>query len=152
MQHHLIGPHSPVEALATRTAPRLPPDACVGEAARTMREADTSALLVGEGVEAIITERDFARALSLGLGPETPVSAVATTSPHWVAGSLPVVDAAAAMLQDGLRHLIILRTDGEVRIVSVREVLEVMLRALDPVVWMTALRLAVSTSAEIWLG
>jgi len=68
----VLGPHTPVSALAHRPV-RVAPGATLQDAADVMRQANVSSVLVDPDT-AIVTERDLARALQAGLGPEADVS------------------------------------------------------------------------------
>ena len=146
------GPASPVRLLVTRPATRLRPGMLLGQAARAMREAEVSAALVGQG-EAIVTEGDLTRALAAGLGPEAPLSAATTADPIAVDPDLPVVQAAEEMIRRRIRHLVVRDRAGSVQgIVSLRDVLLVLIDAMDPAVWVVTLRRAVTGHGEVWLG
>jgi CBS domain-containing protein len=71
-----------------------------------MRGENVSALLVDNGA-GIISERDMTRALAAGLGPESPVSEVDTPWPITVPGEMTIQDAAALMLNEDVRHLVV---------------------------------------------
>jgi CBS domain-containing protein len=88
--------------------------ATVGEAARAMRAAHATAVLVRGARPAIVTDRDFRnRVLAEGLGPETPVSAVATSAPRAVGADTRIHEAWTALLDAGGHHLPVVH-DGEV--------------------------------------
>jgi CBS domain-containing protein len=117
-----------------------------------MREANVSAALVGGRCEAIVTERDLTRALASGLGPEAAVSVASVLDPVTIEADQGVVDAAAEMLRREIRHLVV-TDDGEVLgVVSLRDVMVVLLQALDPAVWVATLREALTVHTEMWLG
>jgi acetyl-CoA synthetase len=125
--------------------------ASVAEAAIVMREANVSSVLIGDH-GAIATERDLARTLAAGLQADEPILTVASRNPVRVAADLRIVDAAALMLNDEIRHLIIEFPDGSEGVVSVRDVVAVLLQTADPGLWLPGLRLAVQLPTEIWLG
>jgi CBS domain-containing protein len=116
-----------------------------------MREANVSSALVGDG-KAIVTERDLARTLAAGLGPEAAVSVFAVADPITIPAATGVVDAAAEMLRKEIRHLVVTAHGEVLGVVSLRDVMAVLLQATDPTVWVATLREAVTTHAEIWLG
>jgi CBS domain-containing protein len=68
-----------------------------------------------------------------------------------VPGDCSVMDAGAVMLNEEVRHLIVELGDG-VGIVSLREVMAVLLCAVNPKIWLARLRVAVTGPSEIWLG
>lgn len=142
---------SPISRLIVRPAVGISAEAPVAEAARLMELAGVSALLVGED-SGIVTERDLARGLGAGCSPYDPVSAVATPHPLAVDGSMEVVEAAALMLNEQVRHLIVFLPEGGRGVISIRDLLAVLLEAADGHRWLTSLRVAIGSPAEIWLG
>lgn len=105
-----------------------------------MRSKNLSAVLVSPTHDAIVTERDLTRALANELPPDTPVSLVATPLPITVPAGTDVVDAAALMLNQEVRHLIVELPDGSTGIVSLRAIMAVLLQAAQPDIWLTSLR------------
>jgi CBS domain-containing protein len=95
-----------VQQIAREPAVWVEPDATVAEAARRMREERSSCVLVRGRPPGIVTDRDFRnRVLAEGLGPDTPVAAVATPSPRTVKAGTRIHDAWAALLDAGVHHL-----------------------------------------------
>jgi uncharacterized protein len=136
IRHHTrtVGPHSPVAELGQPPV-RIGMDWTLQAAAETMREAKVSAVLVGRD-QAIITERDLTRALRAGLGPKDPVTATCVRDLIGVDGDTTVVQAAGELLRHEIRHLLIYNWRGEVAgLVSLRDVLDVLVDAMDPAVW-----------------
>jgi hypothetical protein len=126
----------------------------IGEAAEVMRAANISSALIGTEAMAagIITERDLARALAAGLGPREAISQVAVQHPVLVAADMSVLDAAAKMLHDKIRHLLVVE-DGElVGILSIRDIMGVLLHSLSPETWPEPLREGLRAPTEIWVG
>ena len=146
----VVDPQSPVSALLARAALTVPGSLSLGEAVELMRAMSVSALLVDDPA-GIVTERDLARALGAGCVATDPVGTVATPHPLTVAGDMTVVTAAELMLNEQVRHLVV-ELDGGVGIVSMRDLLAVLLQAVDPHLWLTSLRVAVESPSEIWLG
>src|SRR4051812_38772578 len=147
MTQLLVGPLSSIEPLA-RPAPTVALDATLGQAARAMREANESAVLVEGG--GILTERDLTTALALGLGADDPVATVTVERPVTVSPDVTVVDAAAMMLRESVRHLVVCPIGSPVAaVLSVRQLLAVLLQATDPTVWAMTLHLDVGDHAEI---
>jgi signal-transduction protein with cAMP-binding, CBS, and nucleotidyltransferase domain len=124
--------------------------ATLSEAAAVMRQANVSSVLVGHG--AIATERDLTRALAAGLSTDEPIVTVASPHPVRVGALTPIVDAAALMLNDEIRHLIIEYPDGHEGVVSLRDIVAVLLQTTNPHVWVSSLRLAIDAPSEMWLG
>ncbi len=89
-------------------------DATVGEAARRMRDAHVTSVLVRTEPPAIVTDRDFRnRVLAEGLGPAAPVLSVATPAPRTVGARVRIHEAWTALLDAGVHHLPVVR-DGEI--------------------------------------
>jgi CBS domain-containing protein len=86
----------------------------VGDAARAMRAGNATAVLVRGERPSIVTDRDFRnRVLAEGLGPDTPVAAIATPAPATLRGDTPIHEAWTALLDAGAHHLPVTQ-DGEV--------------------------------------
>ena len=98
-----------------------------------------------------MTERDLARALGAGHSPEEPVGVVTTRHPVAVSGDDTVVTAAARMLNEEVRHLVVELPGGAVGVVSMRDVLAVLLGAAEPHIWLASLRIEIE-SPDYWLG
>jgi CBS domain-containing protein len=147
-----VGPHSEVSFLL-RGEPLILPSGCtLGDAARRMRDRNISSALVAGG-DAIVTERDLARALAAGLGPDAPVTVVSARDLVTVGLDATVVQAASQMLNYDIRHVVVIDSYGRaVGVLSLREVMGVLLEAMDPAVWVAVLRKDLSTRSEIWLG
>jgi hypothetical protein len=69
-----------------------------------------------------------------------------------VGALMPLVDGAALMLNDEIRHLIIEFPDGHEGVVSLRDIVAVLLQTASPELWLTSLRLAIEPPTEMWLG
>ncbi len=80
--------------------------ATVGEAARRMREARVTSVLVRGDPPALLTDRDLRnRVLAEGLGPEVTVGAVAARAPQTVDGGLRIHEAWTRLIEAGGHHL-----------------------------------------------
>jgi CBS domain-containing protein len=142
----MVGPHSPVWAVAHLPV-RVGAAWSFQSAAQAMREANVSSVLV-EPDTAILTERDLTRALSSGLGPNAHVSAVSVHDLVSVDRDATVVEAVSEMLRHEIRHLLVCNHRGEVvGLVSLRDLMRVLLDAMDPAVW-TILRQTLSVSSQ----
>ncbi|ALU11977.1 histidine kinase [Ignicoccus islandicus DSM 13165] len=102
-------------------------DATLGEAAERMHENAIGALLVtaeGGKVVGLITERDIIAALALGADPSrakvkyymTPWSEVITITPD-----VTVEEALKMMLDNGVRHLVVVQGNRVLGILSMRD-------------------------------
>ena len=69
-----------------------------------------------------------------------------------IAPSMSIVDAAAKMLRDEIRHLLVVDDGKVVGIVSVRDVMAALLHSLSPEAWVETLRDAIAGPTEIWVG
>ena len=79
----------------------------------------------GAGV-GIVTERDILNALAAGLDPDVEHTAAQITWDVVYAGpSWTLVEAAAAMIRGGYRHLVVVEDDEVLGVISVRDVVRV---------------------------
>ena len=130
----MVGPHSPVGMLAQPPV-RIGADWTLQAAADAIREANVSAVLVGSD-QGIVTELDLSRALSSGLGPHDRMTALCAGELSFVYEDTPVVEAAAHMVRDEIRHFVVRNWRGEVTgVVSLRDLLRVLVEAMDPAAW-----------------
>jgi CBS domain-containing protein len=129
-----VGPQSPVLAVAHPPV-RIGAGWSLQAAALTMRQANVSYVVV-EPDSAIVTERDLTRALSRGLSPDAGVAAVSVTDLVSLDEDATIVDAAAEMLRHEIRHLLVCNHRGEVvGLVTLRDVMRILVDAMDPAVW-----------------
>jgi signal-transduction protein with cAMP-binding, CBS, and nucleotidyltransferase domain len=150
MSTRVLDVRSPIGRVVDREPVRIEESASLSEAAALMRQANVSSVLVGQG--AIATERDITRALAAGLSTDEPIGAVASPHPVRVGALTPIVAAAALMLNEEIRHLIIEFPEGHEGVVSLRDVVAVLLQTATPEVWVSSLRLAIDAPTEMWLG
>ena len=117
--------HSPVSSLVRRPAVRVAGDATVGEAAKVMRDAHVSSLLVDAEPPGIVTDRDFRnRVLAEGLGPETRVSAVYSHPLRTLPASTAIYEAWQRLLDSGVHHLPLTAGDDVVGILTSTDLLK----------------------------
>lgn len=94
------------------------PDATVREAARTMREARVSSVLVLDSTDrlcGILTDRDLRnRVVAEGLSVEVPIAEVMTTDPITLESDALALEALLEMLGRGIHHLPVVE-DGRPR-------------------------------------
>jgi acetyl-CoA synthetase len=141
---------SPLSLIVVGEAISVASTESLGMAGRLMREHNVSALLVDNG-NAIVSERDMTRAIASGLTFEEEVATVATPQPIVVDANVPIVEAAALMLNEEIRHLVVRVSDDRLGIVSLRAVLAVLLQATKPDIWLEKLRLQVRLDpGEMW--
>jgi CBS domain-containing protein len=146
----VVDPHSHVSQLVTRPALAVPVACTLKDAVGAMGAAGVSAVLVGE-LAGVVTERDLARALGADLSPNDSVERVMAHHPVTVSGDTSVIAAAALMLNEQIRHLVVEVADGPVGIVSIRDLLRVLLEAVDHN-WVGSLRAAVELPSDAWVG
>ena len=147
----ILGPHSAVLVLVDGPAVGVSSDATLQQAARAMRDNNVSAVVVDDG-RAIVTERDLACATAAGLAVTTPVDDVMVSDPITINPAATIIEAAAVMIHEQIRHLVVRDDDGPVAgVVSLRAVLGVLLDVMEPSAWV-AVRYEITKRSEIWLG
>jgi CBS domain-containing protein len=143
-----------VDDLRLRPPVAVVEDAPLDQAARIMRAHNISALVVGQPGElvSIVTERDLTQALADGRPPETEVGAIASAGPITVPPDATVMDVATLMLREGVRHLVVTRRGHAVGVVSMRDALAALVKAVTPdTVFVMLERMEIDTP-EVWLG
>ncbi len=146
----VVSCRSPLSSLVCRNAAAVKPDATLAEAATAMASSGVSAMLIEDG-GGLLTEHDVVRAVAQGVAPDAPVTEAATPQPMAVPGSTTIVDACAAMLNEGVRHLVV-DVDGTLGVLPLAEIAAVHLQTADPQVWLASLRVAIDVPTEVWLG
>ena len=115
----------PVKYLVKRPPVFVEPDATVGQAARTMREALIGSVLVADNPPGILTDRDLrGRVLAAGLGPETPVRQVMTRPLKTLDSDAPVLAALHFMLEENIHHLALIEEGKIVGLISSSDLLQ----------------------------
>jgi CBS domain-containing protein len=146
----LVGPKSDVGQLVLGPAVIVPADSTIRQAAQVMRTANVSCALVG-GVDSVVTEGDLASAVAEGMDHDGPVASIAGAPPLVVDARTPVVDAASAMLDRGVGHLVVL--DGrDAGVVSLRDIMTALFEVVEPTAGSGGLPPTVLSSPEFWLG
>jgi CBS domain-containing protein len=143
-----------VADLQLRPPVAIAPNAPLDQAARIMRAHNISALVVGEPGElvSIVTERDLTQALADARPQETEVGVIASADPLTVAPDATVMDVATLMLREGVRHLVVARGDRAVGVVSMRDALAALVKAVTPDTVFVMLERMQVEAPEIWLG
>lgn len=145
--------HSPLDLLVSGPALHIAPECTLVRASQTMRSCGVSAVLVGHGPEAIVTEHDLARAIAEGLSMDSPVSTVVTQDPVVLSADAEILDAATVMLNRQLRHLVVELRSGRWAILPLDVVAAVLLQAARPDFWLSDLRVKVEmTELPTWPG
>lgn len=110
------------------------PRASLHDAAECMKGHRVGALAVmqGDQLTGIITERDLLRAAAYGVDfHETPISRYMTSNPATIEASRPCADAAARMIELRVRHLPVVRRARVVGVISARDLLQ-QVESLEP--------------------
>ena len=110
-----------VADLMTRDPLTLPPETPVAEAARRMRDAKVSSVIVTEAdaVRGILTVRDIsARVVAAGTDPDAPLSEAMTAAPVTLPPGAAGSDVLHLMVERGISHLPIVEGDRLVGVVS----------------------------------
>lgn len=113
-------------------------DSIKGAATVMNRENIGSVVVTDEGkVQGIVTERDILRAIADEIDLNMPVSMIMSKNLITINADQDVSEAAALMMQKGIRHLIVVDSNGSlVGVVSIRDVLKALGKlVLDLTVW-----------------
>jgi signal-transduction protein with cAMP-binding, CBS, and nucleotidyltransferase domain len=143
MATHIVNPGSLLVFLVQRAAIHLRDGATLGDVAAAFAREGVTAVLVGPGANSIITERDLASGLAAGLGPDDAIDVLVTRHVVVVGSTTSVVDGAAMMLNQEIRHLVIDTGGNTFAMVTLREVMAALLQAVEPRIWLSSLRLAI---------
>jgi CBS domain-containing protein len=121
-----------IDALPLDRPLRVSGSATLREVAGMMEDADTSCVLVGAR-PGLVTEHDLAGALAAGLGPNSAVEQVATKAPVWATTATTLIDAISMMVENRIRHLLVLNPQGEPRgVLSLSTAMRVLLDITTP--------------------
>jgi CBS domain-containing protein len=117
-----------VDAVTTFDPVAAAPSDDITELARLMTEIDCGSLIVlgPAGETSIVTERDIVRAMAGG-ATEACAADVMSRDVVTVPADLTIGEAAATMLEVGIRHLVVERSDGELGITSIRDLVDALL-------------------------
>ena len=114
----------PVSTLLRRPAVWVGEGATVREAAEAMRREDVSSALVRSEPAAIVTDEDLrTRVLAAGLGPATPVAAVASRPLRTVPADAPIYRAWEVLLEAGVSHLPVVDGNGVAGVLATSDLL-----------------------------
>jgi CBS domain-containing protein len=133
----------------------VPPEATLLEAARRLRSANVSSLLVGRpgALVSIITERDLVDAFARRLAPELAVASISAADPLTVPADATLAQAGQRMVEHGIRHLVVTSAEDQaVAVVSMRDVAAAMLSSAAPDAAVAVLCGAIADRPEFWLG
>jgi CBS domain-containing protein len=106
------------------------PQTSVAELAKRMRQedADSAAVMSGNRLLGIITERDLVRAIADGLNPQQArADVVMSADPATVTGDEEVAVVAVKMMRLGIRHLPVVDHQGKpVGLISARDLVSLL--------------------------
>ena len=106
------------------------PQTSVAELAKRMRQedADSAAVMSGNRLLGIITERDLVRAIADGLNPQqAKADVVMSADPATVTGDEEVAVVAVKMMRLGIRHLPVVDQQGKpVGLISARDLVSLL--------------------------
>jgi CBS domain-containing protein len=119
---------SPVGAVTTFEPVVAVPADDITELARLMSDVDCGSLLVHgpENRMSMVTERDIVRTIAGGATAALAAD-VMSRDVISVAAELSIAEAAATMIEAGIRHLVVERSDGELGVTSMRDLVEALL-------------------------
>lgn len=121
---------TPASSLALQAPLRVSPQASVREAARLMRDARASCVLVEVSPVGILTDRDLrGRVLAEGRGPETPVCEVMTQPALTVPAASSLFEVLVFMLEHGVHHAPLTRGDEVVGLLSDTDLLRLQVKS-----------------------
>jgi CBS domain-containing protein len=111
--------------LLRRPAVWIAADATVADAARVMRAEGISSVLVRGDPPGIVTDRDFTnRVLADGLGPGTPIAAVASRPLRTLPAATPMHEAWGSLLESGAHHVPVTRGEEVAGVVTANDLLK----------------------------
>jgi signal-transduction protein with cAMP-binding, CBS, and nucleotidyltransferase domain len=102
--------------------------------AQVFRDRGTSCAVLAEAPLRVVTERDLAGAWAQGRSAEDEIALISTINPCWASVTSSLAEAAALMVNLGIRHLVVLDTDGRpTGVVSMAELFTVLVHSQEPV-------------------
>lgn len=128
----IIHPEDPIRLLASTPIVSIESNASLAELAAKidLEQVGAVAVMSGDHLEGVVSERDIVRALAAHGEPEDVWAAdVMTGEPVHVDGDDSILAAAQLMLDEGVRHLPVMSDGHVVGVVSVRDVLRVLTEA-----------------------
>ena len=119
---------SPVGSVTTFDPVAAVPADDMTELARMMTEVDCGSLIIRgpDDQTSIVTERDIVRAVAGG-ATEAWAADVMSRDVVIVPADLSIAEAAATMLEAGIRHLVVEREDGALGVTSIRDLVDALL-------------------------
>jgi signal-transduction protein with cAMP-binding, CBS, and nucleotidyltransferase domain len=143
------GPATLLSQLRLRPPVFLSADASVRDAARAMMQGGVSAVVLAQA-GAVVTERDVVSALASGRAPTAPAASIANPDPLVISESASALEALGAMLQNGIRHLVVVGGSGRPRgMLTLTEAAAVVLGDVEVPPWLAGLRLALHVEMHV---
>jgi CBS domain-containing protein len=124
----VIRPEDPVRVLVSEPLAWIEPEVSLAALAAKLdlEQVGAVAVMSGDRLDGIISERDIVRALAACCTPGDVWAAdVMATPPALIDGDEPIAAAAERMLDEGVRHLPVLLDGHVLSVVSMRDVLRV---------------------------
>jgi CBS domain-containing protein len=101
--------------------------------AKTFLNRSTSCAVLDEPPLRVVTERDLAAAWAQGRSARDPVGLIASNHPYWTPLETTVAEAAGAMMELGIRHLVVVDIDGRpTGVVSMIELFSILVHSQEP--------------------
>ena len=139
----MVGPHSPISALAQRPL-RVDAGLSLGAVADLMHNARLSSVLVGGGTT-IMTRWDLAGALRAH-GSDASITCASGAEGIFVDEDLSVIETAARMLRHEIRHVVVCDGGGQVvGLVGLHDLVRILIDAMDPAIWVMLHRAMLAT-------
>jgi signal-transduction protein with cAMP-binding, CBS, and nucleotidyltransferase domain len=147
----VVGPYSAVAWLVHGDGVSVSGQVSLQEAAQVMRDERVSSVLVDAG-RGIVTERDVTLATAAGIAGTQSVTEIMSENTVSISPAASVVEAAAIMLDEGIRHLVVKDPGQPVfGVVSLRAVMAVLFEVMQPEAWI-AVRRHIASRSEVWIG
>jgi signal-transduction protein with cAMP-binding, CBS, and nucleotidyltransferase domain len=122
-------PEDPVRVVMSVPVARIEPNSTLADVAGKLaaEHVGAVAIMTDDEIEGIVSERDLARAIAAGTACDDVWAAdVMTIGPVTVDVDEPIANVATLMLDEGVRHVPVMRDGRVVGIVSERDVLRVL--------------------------
>jgi signal-transduction protein with cAMP-binding, CBS, and nucleotidyltransferase domain len=102
----------------------------LAEVALLMGTRNVSCALIREPPLRVITEYDLTRAWAMRCSADDEIGTIATSNPYWAPASTTLAEAAVAMINFGIRHLVVLDvSDLPLGVVSMPTLFAALLRS-----------------------
>jgi signal-transduction protein with cAMP-binding, CBS, and nucleotidyltransferase domain len=110
------------------------------EVAQLMSCPNVSCVLIREPPLRIVTEYDLVRAWAIGCSADDEVAKIATSHPYWIPVSTTPAAAAAAMINLGIQHLVVLDVSNvPLGVISMPTLFSALVQGQEPALLYTSL-------------